>query len=508
MTKKGENSYLLRVARNTGIIAAGRLVNFATAPLTAIVTTRALGPELYGVYVLANYWTALLADISRLGFGRTVIRFTATYKGQGRMDRVKAVILLALKVSFIGGGLMTLALMFFAGPFSARLLHNAEVARAFRFFAPAIFLTALYGCGISALAGFQEQKHVVVARDIVGSVVKLGSLAIFLFFGMKLYAALASSLLQDLALLVLGMFFLVKVFPELREKSLAPDTETGKLWKFSGMIFLTGIFNRHVRQLDLLVLGMFRPLHEVGLYGLALRLQPLIYMPHRTIMQIFGPVVSELHAKGESEELKSLYKTVTKWTSSFSVPIFMTVVFFHEPILGLFGKEYGGTAAALLILCVGSAFTDMFAMSGQVITMIGRPGVNMANSAVMAVVSVVLFVTLIPRHGILGAALAYTIVQVLVNIMRVLEVRFLVGVAPFKESQWKTFVSAAAGALAVLAARRFAGLGDLTGGWLIECVVLWASYALVTWKLGLDEEDMIVIGALKRKLSRSGGDGD
>jgi O-antigen/teichoic acid export membrane protein len=491
---------LRKIARNAGISASGTFITLLTAPLTAIITTRALGPELYGIYTLANYWTSLLADVSRLGFGGSLIRFTAVYRGEGREDKIKGAFLLSMKVALVAGTVLTAGLIVFAGPFCSLVLKRPDVAPAFRFFAPAIVLTALYGGFIASLTGFQEQKYVVLSNNILGSLVKIVTLVLLLFFGLRLYAALASSLLQDAAILVFGAYFLLKVFPGLRDRALLPVTEGKTLWKFAGTLFATGIFNKHARQMDLLFLGMFRPLHEVGLYAVAQRLQPLIYMPHYAIMQIFGPVTAELYSRGETGEMKDLYKTVTKWTATFSIPIFLTIVLFYGPILAIFGRDYQGAAAALLILGVGNAVTDVFGMSGQVITMIGRPAVNLANSVVVAVVSVGLYLYLIPRYGIVGAASAYAVSQVTVNAVRVLQVRWLAGMSPFKKSLWKTAASALAAFAAVDLARRGGVIDGFAGAWVVELVLLWAVYALATWRLGLDVEDMVVVDALKRKI--------
>jgi O-antigen/teichoic acid export membrane protein len=492
--------HLKKIAKNAGITAGGNLFTMVTGPLTAVITTRALGPELYGIYSLATYWTNLLADISRLGFGGTLLRFTASYKGEGRVDKIKGAFMFALKISLLVGGALTLGMLVFAEPFCRLVINRPDVAPAFRFFSFNILLTAMYGVLLAALTGFQEQRYVVLTRSVISSLVKITTLILLLFLGLKLYAALASSLLQDLVILGLGYFFLIKVFPALKEKSIKPVTEKKELWKFSGTLFTTSIFTKNARQLDLLFLGMFRSLEEVGLYTVALRLQPLIYMPHYTIMQIFGPLVADLHSRGEVQEMKSLYKTVTKWTVSFSLPIFLTIVIFHEPILSIFGKEFRDAALAVLILGIGNAFADTFGMSGQIITMIGKPGINLVNSVVVALLSVIMYLVLIPYHGIVGAAGTYTFSMILINLIRVIQVYLILRIHPFKKSIWKTFTSASI-ALVFLWLLRQDGYYVQNGGlWIVELLFLWSAYVFSTWMMKLDAEDTMILRALKNKI--------
>lgn len=283
--------YLKKIAKNAGITAAGNVIGFISSPISGIITTRALGAEFYGIYTLATYWTNLLSEISRVGFGGTIIRFISTYKGEERLDKAKGVITLAMKIGLMIGGLLTIGMLLFAGPFCSLISKSQDAASAFRFFAFNILFTTIYGTFIAGLTGFQEQRYVVLANSIFGNITKIATLTFFLFLGMKLYAALTSSLFQDIAVILFSGFFLFKIFPELKESNIKPITENKKLWKFSSTLFATSIFNRYTFQLDLLFLGIFRSISEVGLYGVALKLQPLIYMPHYAIMQILVPLL-------------------------------------------------------------------------------------------------------------------------------------------------------------------------------------------------------------------------
>lgn len=491
--------YLKKIAKNAGITAGGQLLSQVLGPITGIITTRALGAELYGIYTLATYWTSMLADFSTLGFAGMLNRFSASYKGEGRLDKAKGAILLSLKIALIAGSVLALGLALFAEPFCRYVIKQPEYATAFRFVSIAILFTALYSIFIAALNGLQQQGYVVLTNAVVANVTKLISLVVLLAFGFELYAALASSLLQDLIVLVLAGTFLLKVFPGLRERSLPATTEKKRLWKFSSTLFATSLFNKHTFQLDVVFLGMFCQPLEVGLYAVALRLQPLIYMPHMAIMQIFGPIVAELHARRQHNEMAKLYKAVTKWTTAFSLPIFLTIVLFYEPILSIFGKEFHGAVTALLILGVGNFFADMFGMSGQVLTMIGKPGVNLANSIVITVLSVTLYLFLIPRKGIVGAAIAYAVTHGVINMVRLFEVRHFLNIHPFKASLWKVPFAAGLALLGVLGLQNewFLIAPPL---WVLQLVIFWCVYAATVYMLRLDADDLVVVHALKRKF--------
>ncbi|MCL4703668.1 flippase [bacterium] len=486
--------YLKKIAKNAGITAGGQLLSQVLGPITGIITTRALGAELYGIYTLTTYWTSMLADFSTLGFAGMLNRFSASYKGEGRLDKAKGAILLSLKIAFIAGSILALGLALFAEPFCRYVIKQPEYATAFRFVSIAILFTALYSIFIAALNGLQQQGYVVLTNAVVANLTKLISLVVLLVFGFELYAALASSLLQDLIVLILAGTFLLKVFPGLRERSLPATTEKKRLWKFSSTLFATSLFNKHTFQLDVVFLGMFCQPLEVGLYAVALRLQPLIYMPHTAIMQIFGPIVAELHARRQHNEMADIYKTVTKWTTSFSLPIFLTIILYYEPLLNIFGKDFHGAVSALLILSVGNFCADMLGMSGQVLTMIGKPGVNLANSIVITVINIVLYLTLIPSYGIVGAALAHAVSMICINTLRLLQVYYFEKMHPFKISFYKPALAAIFSVLLVLFSQSYATILD--GLWVLQLLLFWLVYATGVWILRLDKNDLTVVNAI------------
>lgn len=492
--------YLKKIAKNAGITAAGQLLSQVLGPITGIITTRALGAELYGIYTLTTYWTSMLADFSTLGFAGMLTRFSASYKGEGRLDKAKGAILLSLKIALLVGGLLALSLALFAEPFCRYIIKQPGYAHAFRFVSVAVLLTAAYSIFLAALNGLQQQGYAVLANSVASNLMKLVSLVALLACGLQLYAALASSLLQDLIILVLAGFFLVKVFPGLHDHNLPATIEKKKLWKFSGTLFATSLFNKHTFQLDVLFLGLFCQPVEVGLYAVALRLQPLIYMPHVAIMQIFGPVVAELNAKGRVQEMASLYKTVTKWTISFSLPVFLTIVLFYQPILSIFGKEFEGAVMALLILSVSNLLHDVLGMSGQVLTMIGRPAVNLANSVLIAVLSLTLYLALIPAYGMVGAAFASAAATTAVNLIRLVEVFYYLRIHPFKPSLLKVPLAGTAAVLCLMVLGGEWNTQAQSALWLWHLIIFWLSYIAVLLVLGLDDDDALILMSLKNRL--------
>ena len=120
----------------------------------------------------------------------------------------------------------------------------------------------------------------------------------------------------------------------------------------------------------------------------------------------------------------------------------------------------------------------------------------------MVVITIGLDLLLIPRRGVIGAALAAGISMVLVNIIRLLEIWYLLGMQPYNKSMLKPlFAALATGGVTFYLNHLFSfqPLLQLTLG----NILLWGTYAIVLFSLGLAEEDLMLVKQTRAKIFRS-----
>lgn len=500
-----------KMAKNTLISGLGTAINYATLPLTSVITTRVLGAELFGIYSLVQSWGALLSNISSLGFTGTILRFIPAYKGLGENYKIKGAILWTLRVSFFVSLIITAFILLFPSQFCDLFVHrpdnisqekfDSNVVNAFRFYAVSIVMTSFYLVFTSSLNGLQEIKYKVLSNEILGSAAKIISLIVFIFFGLDLYAALGSNLVQDAVILSVSLFFLLKVFPELKNPKFKPEYEKKKMNKFAAALFTNSLLSKYTFQLDILFLGFFQSARDVGIYTVALRLQPLIYLPHYTIMTIFGPLVAELHSQNKMEELKRLYQTVTKWSFSFSLPIFSMIVLFSNEILNIFGKDFSEGVIIIFLLSVGNLVHDLLGLSGNVIMMTGRINVNLINSAVMAVVNVVLYYFLIKFYGIAGAAIGNGLSVIIMNLITIVEVRYFLGFTPFTRLLLKPVMSMLISAGLIEFILFIYKMPFYKFTFVIYVIFMWVFYIIGLFVLKFDEQDRFIIKKISSRFS-------
>lgn len=500
LTEKNKiNGYLRRIINGVGVVLGGSVISQVLGALSGIITTNALGATHYGIYVLATSWMGLLADYSRLGFGTVIVRFTASYKAEQKIDYVKGTFFYAIKIQLLISIILYISIMIWSEEFCNMILNNPNAVQYFRFFSPAIILTSLYGSFVTFLEGMQNQKYSVISSAVVGNLSNIIPLIGLLWLGYGIYAALSSSLIQDAAILLSAAFFAWKIFPQFSNPTINSKIEVKKIWSFALTTFIASLSYKYAFGLAVPFIGYYRSTTEVGLYAVAFNLQQLIFVPANAFATVFNPIIAELYVKGEAMEINRLYKTITKWILISCMPFVIVVLLYTRPILSLFGSAYTEASAVLVTLTIASIFVNLIGVSGHIINMIGKARVNMINSIVTALFTISMFALLIPSYGIIGAACAYAIGLLINNMIRTIYVFFTLEIHPFSSSLAKVFLSMIISlCIGMIIQKNVKNPDDMLWGISILIITLAIYIGMVL--LYIDEDDKFIIHAIRKKI--------
>lgn len=504
---------MTRLARNSLWAGFGSYAGLAFIPVTSLILTRLLGVENYGVYSLVQNWGSLVVGICAFGMLGANLRMIPIYVGQNETGKVKGAVLLTTRFVSLSTLLASTIIFIFPYEFCSVFLRRPEsmsvqrfetlVIPAFRFYAISILLTGLYQSFLSSLTGLQAIRYRVLANDLVSPAVKTAALIIFLYFGGGVLGALGANIVQDIVIVAMSGWFLLKVFPQWRDTTVRPVYEFRRMASFSAALFADSLLYKYTFQLDVLFLGFFGQISGAGLYTVAQNLQRLIYMPSYAIATTFAPMCGELYSRGDHFGLANIYKTATKWTLTVSLPIFTTFVLFADPILSIFGKEFTAGKSVLLTLACSSLVADVIGMSGAVIISTGHAKMNLLNSSISAGISITLFIVLIPPYGIWGAALAHAFAVIVINGIRLFQVYKLFNIHPFKRSLFKPLAASGLAALVIWGLMAWRGFGGGTLYWLSltgYVVGYGAGYVFLSWILKLDDADRQILKIISNRI--------
>jgi len=148
------------------------------------------------------------------------------------------------------------------------------------------------------------------------------------------------------------------------------------------------------------------------------------------VNMMFSPMIAVLHGRGDTRGLGEMFRITTRWVLIASLPLFVLVIS-RTSILGLFGRDFQAGYAALALLSVGKLVSSATGSVGYMLNMTGHQRLNLLNSLILGVVNATLNALWIGRWGATGAAAASALSLGLVNVLRVIEVRAVLGLSLF-----------------------------------------------------------------------------
>jgi O-antigen/teichoic acid export membrane protein len=203
------------------------------------------------------------------------------------------------------------------------------------------------------------------------------------------------------------------------------------LFRFSLPMSLNRLLLYGNNQTEVVILGIFASIVDVGVFGIARRLSVLIGSLLTSVTVLFNPVVADLHHGDRIDELDHLYKTSTRWLFTLGLPICLVELLFADELLLVMGEGFRTGATALIILAVGQLVNVGTGVSSNLQAMAGQAKVTLLNSLLFLSMSIALDLALIPPFGVLGAAIAAATSTIVVNVLRLWQIRRRLGLMPY-----------------------------------------------------------------------------
>ncbi len=374
--------------------------------------------------------------------------------------------------------------------------------------ATAVMLLALPGIALYRVAnglsrGMAVMHHDIYSRGLTESLATIAALLVAVLFGLRQLAPEVAAIAGTLASggVALGLarrlYLPASGTPASRDlRGLVPT-----LIRASAPIAVYDLISIVVMQIDVIMLGLYvghapgLTLETLGIYAAAGEVATGLRKISQIFAPIFAPTVARQIAAGEVSRAADSYGYLARWMLAVLLPVVAVLALSGGAIMTIFGEPFRSGGAWTAILGVACAL-NAFALLGETILMVERPGLNMLNSGVAlgAVVGVQLL--LIPALGPLGAALGMIVPYAIQNVLRSVEISWL-----FTWSwPWRALVKPWAAALAALPLALLVRLS--TAGTIAEIVsalAYLAGYA-VAWRLiGLDPNDRAIVAHFRDK---------
>ncbi len=436
------NQSLQKIAKGTAIVFFSSMISMLFAFGGRVLMARFFSQSEFGIFSLALVILNIAVIISTLGFQQGTTRQIAYYRGKADEAKVQGVISSSLKIAILASIVLALVLFFSSNIVSTRIFHEPELASTLKIFSIAIPFFVLINILASIFRGFDDVKPKAYFYDILMSglfpLLLLPVILLGLSFSTSIYAFSTSIILTGIAFAV----FTLKAAPFIprRYPIISPADKELLLFSLPLLgIFLLGSISSWT---DTLMLGYFKTAEVVGLYNAAVPLAQLISVILASMGFIYVPIASQLYSQNLMAEIKRTYQVITKWIFSASFPLFLLLFLFPEAILSFFfGTGYTEAAMALRILSLGFVLNAFVGENAWTLIVLGKTRLVMLGGVLVTGLNVALNIALIPRWGIIGAAIALLIAYLAANIFCSVMLYQLYRIHPFTKNYLKPLLA-------------------------------------------------------------------
>lgn len=490
------------VARGGAIQIAGQITQGVVAFVFVAVIVRLLSTAEYGLFRQVAQILAIGGQLGLAGFNYAALRHIAQARASGDPDSVRGSARVAAIGALVSSALVFVALQVsayeIAGRFAEDDLSRRELAGLIRVGAGFVPLFALTQVFRYCTQAYKTMVPSVIVGNIVQPVVRLVVAAGLILIGFGVRGAVLGMMLAAAVALALALMMFRRILTDSERRSPA-RSHPAPMVRFAFLQGGSSLLGIQTLGLGVLILGAYGTDRDVGLLGIALALQTPGTLFLGGVVNIWAPMVTDLYERKEIARLELLYRAITRWVVTFSLPVFAALILLPGLFVDLLAGSRGlGAAPLVAILAAGNLFYSGTGPTGFVLSMTGRPGINFVNSAVGVALYIGLGIWIVPTHGAVGMAVVDAAVTAIINTVRVVEARVFVGIHPFGRSLLKP-IAATAIALGITSSFVwFVGSGRIAA--IAGLALGGVAYFAVLNRLGLDPEERQVWEGVLRKM--------
>jgi len=382
----------------------GNIVRYILNLVFPFIVARLYTPELFGRYTYAISIISILIFLCTLGLDTGLLYFIPR--------NGKKYILSAFTINLLTSSAI-ITILFFT---TESWMHP---------FLPLIWFLSVENMFFSLYRTNQKIKEFFFISGFLNISIKIALSAIlFLFFGAQL---------NNLVIATYAAVIFSTILYILQNRNMFEGFSISKeLVKYSVPLIIGGMVSVIIQNTDLIMISNMIGETEVALYKVGTEISNFPSILLLVVNTVFPPIIASLYHQKKLDQLRGLYKKITRWLAFTSFIIISMLLFFREGILSLYGKEFLDAQNVLIYRGIGQMVNAAVGSVWYIIIMTGHPKMNMYGKFATCGINVILNFILIPVMGIDGAAFASMISTSFVNILGYSIVKRILKVKVFK----------------------------------------------------------------------------
>jgi len=477
--------------------------------LLVVIVTNGFPASVAGTLFAATSAFLILESVALLGTDTGLVRMLPAKIASGRAADLRRTLVVAI-APVVAASMILATLLWIAAPALAPQLAGDQAATTtviLRALAVALPVAALHDLVLAASRGAGSMRPTVVIENLgrIG-LQAMAVLAVWLAGGGPVWLAAAWALPYLPGVLAGGLWLRLQIVRrDGGGKMPAPWAPLAReFWSYTSPRAIARITQTALKRSDIVLVAVLASPAEAALYTAATRFVALGQLFVQAVQQALSPQLSALFARDHTDAARAVFQAATLWSVAAAWPLYLVTATFAPDLMQAFGDGYEVASGVVVVLSLTMLMATACGPVDAVLLMSGRSWLSLANSTVTLVVNVALNLVLIPRHGIEGAAAAWSIAIVVRNLLPLLQVRRSLGMWPATRASVRLALGALAcfGTVALIVAVASppltAAIGLAATGLVLYAGALWATR---------DSLGLVVFGSLARRRpgDRAGG---
>lgn len=392
-----ENSYQ-KFAKDTLIIGITTFLILLVGLIQLPLLTKTLGAHDYGVWSQVQVTLSLAIIFATLGltYG-SMVRFLAAEKNK---EVVQDNFYSVVSIVFFCGLIVSSAMIVFPYPVAMNFFDGA--VRVVRITGAIILIQSLSSAYLSFLRTFQQMKRYsifVIAKGYG----QLGLIAYLVLNGYGISSIVLSVLVIEVVI-AFTLFFLIRSQIGIKK----PHFSHMKEYLSYGLPLIpTNLAFWVVQSSDRYVIGYFLGVTSVGIYSAAYSLGASVYIISGILSFVLPPALSKLYDEGRMNEVKTHLSYSLKYSLAVAIPFIFGAAILAEPVLRMFSTSEIASEGSFIVpvIALGISFFGVYVMPLQNLLLAKKTKILAAIWITAALVNLGLNILVVPRWGILGAAI-------------------------------------------------------------------------------------------------------
>lgn len=371
-----------------------------TSFFVGVYVARYLGPQSYGKLNYSYSIVLLVVPIANLGLGQIVVKFL---KSENRAsDVVSSAFFLTCASS-----------VFFFLIFNVIVWLSLTDDKLLYFTLSFIVLLQSFNVFDSYFQALLKSNRKVIAKSI--STILSSLLKLYFIYAELGVIVFALVYVIDLFIYSVIIYWFYSRHAIARDLIRVKKEFFPRLLKESWPLLFSGFLITLYMKMDKVMIGLFLDEHAVGVYTVAARLSESWYFIGIAISQSIFPRLLDRYSQSNDKQNKEFSK-IYSLMIYINIPVILFVLFFSDTIIKvIFDSSYIESANVLKVHFLSSIFVFIGLIGNKWLIINGLNNFSLVKSFCGFIINLVLNIFLIPRYGIIGAAWATLLSQIVAS---------------------------------------------------------------------------------------------